>query len=149
MQGLTAPPDPPGRGCPGNLGALLVHSSYQLHWPGPGPASVEAPAGAAPSFAGALSNPADMALQSAGLVEPVKGGVEAGMRLGVGKAEEDDHYTAAENVVRKRLDIEVAAEEDEDQALKREVCSWDLLMHLLRLHKSFLAALVSLLAAAH
>lgn len=53
----------------------------------------------------------------------MKGGVEAGMRLGVGKAEEDDHYTAAENVARKRLDIEVAAEEDADQALLREVRS--------------------------
>ncbi|KAK9837958.1 hypothetical protein WJX74_008535 [Apatococcus lobatus] len=58
-----------------------------------------------------------------GLVEPVKGGVEAGMRLGVGKAEEDDHFTAAENVVRKRLDIEVAAAEDEDQAHKREMAA--------------------------
>ena len=57
----------------------------------------------------------------AGVVEPVKGGVEAGLRLGVGKAEEDEHYTAAENVVRKRLDIEVAAEENADQALRREV----------------------------
>ena len=58
---------------------------------------------------------------NAGLVEPVKGGVEAGMRLGVGKAEEDEHFTAAENVVRKRLDIEVAADEDAEQSMKREV----------------------------
>jgi hypothetical protein len=57
----------------------------------------------------------------AGIAEPIKGGVEAGLRLGVGKAEEDSYYTAAENIVRKRLEVEVQAEEDEERTRKREV----------------------------
>lgn len=60
-------------------------------------------------------------LWSAGIREPVRGGVEAGLRLGVGKAEEDDFYTAAENIVRKRLEVEVQAEEDEERMRRREV----------------------------
>ena len=51
----------------------------------------------------------------------MRGGVEAGLRLGVGKAEEDSFYTAAENIVRKRLEVEVQAEEDEARARRREV----------------------------
>lgn len=51
----------------------------------------------------------------------MRGGVEAGLRLGVGKAEEDDFYTAAENIVRKRLEVEVQAEEDEERMRRREV----------------------------
>ena len=43
------------------------------------------------------------------------------MRLGVGKAEEDSFYTAAENIVRKRLEVEVQAEEDESRMRRREV----------------------------
>lgn len=58
---------------------------------------------------------------AAGIREPVRGGVEAGLRLGVGKAEEDSFYTAAENIVRKRLEVEVQAEEDEARARRREV----------------------------
>ena len=58
---------------------------------------------------------------NAGIAEPIKGGVEAGLRLGVGKAEEDSYYTAAENIVRKRLEVEVQAEEDEDRTRRREV----------------------------
>jgi hypothetical protein len=57
----------------------------------------------------------------AGIAEPVRGGVEPGLRLGVGKAEEDAHYTAAENIVRKRLEVEVQAEEDEARTRRREV----------------------------
>lgn len=57
----------------------------------------------------------------AGIKEPVRGGVEAGLRLGVGKAEEDGFYTAAENIVRKRLEVEVQAEEDEARMRRREV----------------------------
>ncbi|KAK9826875.1 hypothetical protein WJX81_002576 [Elliptochloris bilobata] len=55
-----------------------------------------------------------------GVREPVRGGVEAGLRLGVGKAEEDSFYTAAENIVRKRLEAEVQADEDEGRMRRRE-----------------------------
>lgn len=57
----------------------------------------------------------------AGILEPVRSGIEAGLRLGLGKQEQDDHYTAAENVQRKRMEVEVAATEDEKAAKKREV----------------------------
>lgn len=57
----------------------------------------------------------------AGICEPIKGGVEAGLRLGLGKAEEDSYFTAAENIVRKRLEVEVQAEEDEERTRRREV----------------------------
>ncbi len=43
------------------------------------------------------------------------------MRLGLGKAEEDSYFTAAENIVRKRLEVEVQAEEDEERTRRREV----------------------------
>ena len=58
---------------------------------------------------------------AAGIVEPIKGGVEVGLRLGLGKAEEDRHYTAAENIVRKRLEVEVQAEENAERTQRREV----------------------------
>lgn len=45
-----------------------------------------------------------------------------GLRLGLGKAEEDRRYTAAENIVRKRLEVEVQADEDAGRTLRREVC---------------------------
>ncbi|CAL5228252.1 g11353 [Coccomyxa viridis] len=56
-----------------------------------------------------------------GIAEPIKGGVEVGLRLGLGKAEEDRHYTAAENVVRKRLEVEVQADEDVERTQRREM----------------------------
>lgn len=56
-----------------------------------------------------------------GIVEPVKGGVEAGLRLGVGKAEQDTFYMAADNVVRKKLEVEVQADEDQSRRDRREV----------------------------
>lgn len=58
----------------------------------------------------------------AGIVAPITGGAEAGVRLGLGKQEEDDFYTASDNVQRRRLEVEVQAEEDEQRALAREVC---------------------------
>ena len=58
---------------------------------------------------------------AAGIAEPIKGGVEVGLRLGLGKAEEDRHYTAAENIVRKRLEVEVQADEDAERTQRREV----------------------------
>ncbi len=56
-----------------------------------------------------------------GIVEPVRGGVDAGLRLGVGKAEQESFFVSAENVVRKRLETEVQADEDYERTLKREV----------------------------
>lgn len=56
-----------------------------------------------------------------GIVEPVRGGVEAGLRLGVGKAEQESFYTAADNVVRKKLEVELQADENQERRDKREV----------------------------
>lgn len=56
-----------------------------------------------------------------GIVEPVRSGVDEGTRLGLGKQEEDNVYTNAENVVRKRLETEIQADEDEDRKERREV----------------------------
>jgi hypothetical protein len=57
----------------------------------------------------------------AGLVEPVKAGVEAGVRLGLGKQQEDDKFTAAENIERKKLEVEIQADEDPERRKRREV----------------------------
>ena len=57
----------------------------------------------------------------AGIVEPVKSGVEAGLRLGVGKQEQENFYMDADNVNRKKLEVELQAEEDEERKDKREV----------------------------
>ena len=54
-------------------------------------------------------------------MEPVRGGVEAGLRLGVGKAEQESFYTAADNVVRKKLEVELQADENQERRGKREV----------------------------
>ena len=62
-------------------------------------------------------------MHASGIVEPVKGGVEAGLRLGVGKAEQESFYTAADNVVRKKLEVELQADEDQERKDKREVLS--------------------------
>lgn len=56
-----------------------------------------------------------------GIVEPVRAGMEAGLRLGLGKAEQESFYISAENVTRKRLETEVQADEDYERTLKREV----------------------------
>jgi hypothetical protein len=53
-----------------------------------------------------------------GIVEPIKAGVRDA-KLGVGKQEQDDFYTAEENIQRKKLEVEL--EETEEQAKKREV----------------------------
>lgn len=59
-------------------------------------------------------------------MEPIKaGGRDA--KLGVGKQEQDDFYTAEENITRKRLEVEV--EETDEQTKKREVCFNSLLSH--------------------
>ena len=57
----------------------------------------------------------------AGIVEPVRGGVEAGVRIGLGKQQQDDYYTSAENIQRKQLEVEIQATEDENRTKRREV----------------------------
>lgn len=54
-----------------------------------------------------------------GIIEPIKSGIRD-PKLGIGKQEEDDFFTAEENIQRKKLDIEL--EETEENAKKREVC---------------------------
>ncbi|RYR02023.1 hypothetical protein Ahy_B06g080876 isoform C [Arachis hypogaea] len=54
-----------------------------------------------------------------GIIEPIKSGMRD-PRLGVGKQEEDDFFTAEENIQRRKLDIEL--EETEENVRKREVC---------------------------
>ncbi|XP_058076523.1 uncharacterized protein LOC131225112 isoform X2 [Magnolia sinica] len=53
-----------------------------------------------------------------GIVEPIRAGIRD-PKLGVGKQEQDDFFTAEENVQRKKLDVEL--EETEEHAKKREV----------------------------
>ena len=53
--------------------------------------------------------------------------MEAGLRLGLGKQEQEDFYVAPENVQRKKLEVELQAEEDEDRLLRREVQPYNLL----------------------
>ncbi|XP_024960623.1 G patch domain-containing protein 8 [Cynara cardunculus var. scolymus] len=53
-----------------------------------------------------------------GITEPIKSGIRDS-KLGVGKQEQDDFFTAEENIQRKKLDIEL--EETEEIAKKREV----------------------------
>lgn len=57
----------------------------------------------------------------------MKAGVDAGVRLGVGKQEEDNHYTNPENIDRKKLETEIQANEDPERKRKREVGA---LLHL-------------------
>ena len=57
-----------------------------------------------------------------GIIEQIKSGIKD-PKLGLGKQEEDDFFTAEENIQRQKLDIEV--EETEEQAKKREVCILD------------------------
>lgn len=54
-----------------------------------------------------------------GITEPIKSGMRD-PKLGIGKQEEDDFFTAEENIQRRKLDIEL--EETEELAKKREVC---------------------------
>ncbi|XP_028779484.1 G patch domain-containing protein 8 [Neltuma alba] len=53
-----------------------------------------------------------------GITEPIKSGIRD-PRLGVGKQEEDDFFTAEENIQRKKLDVEL--EDTEETMRKREV----------------------------
>ena len=58
-------------------------------------------------------------LYVSGITEPIKSGIRDA-KLGLGKQEEDDYFTAEENIQRRKLDIEVA--ETEELVKKREVC---------------------------
>ncbi|KAG6437331.1 hypothetical protein SASPL_102245 [Salvia splendens] len=53
-----------------------------------------------------------------GITEPIESGIRDA-KLGLGKQDEDDYFTVAENIQRRKLDIEVA--ETEDLVKKREV----------------------------
>ncbi|XP_047331574.1 septin and tuftelin-interacting protein 1 homolog 2-like [Impatiens glandulifera] len=53
-----------------------------------------------------------------GIIEPIRSGMRDA-KLGVRKQEEDDFYTAKENIQRKKLDVEL--EETEEIAKKREI----------------------------
>lgn len=61
----------------------------------------------------------------------MKAGVEAGVRLGLGKQQEDDKYTDAESITRKKLEVELQAEEDPERTKRREVQA--VMYHSLRL----------------
>ncbi|GMH32867.1 hypothetical protein BSKO_00701 [Bryopsis sp. KO-2023] len=58
-----------------------------------------------------------------GIVAPVKPYQEGGenTRLGVGKLEQDEEYTNADNVCRKKLEVEIQADEDEERSKRREI----------------------------
>ncbi|KAG8363968.1 hypothetical protein BUALT_Bualt19G0077600 [Buddleja alternifolia] len=59
-----------------------------------------------------------LADQKPRIIEPIKSGIRDA-KLGLGKQEEDDYFTAEENIQRRKLDIEF--EETEELAKKREV----------------------------
>lgn len=48
-------------------------------------------------------------------------GVEAGVRLGLGKQAQDDHFTNPELITRRLLESEIQANEDEERRARREV----------------------------
>ncbi len=56
-----------------------------------------------------------------GITEPVRSGVDVGIRLGLGKQEQDNVYTNADNIQRRMLETEIQANEDEDRKERREV----------------------------
>ncbi|KAL2345576.1 hypothetical protein Fmac_006861 [Flemingia macrophylla] len=63
-----------------------------------------------------------------GIIEPIKSGIRD-PRLGVGKQEEDDFFTAEENIQRKKLDVEL--EETEEDVKKREKAAYSIYACLL------------------
>lgn len=60
-----------------------------------------------------------MSVVFSGIIDPIKSDMRD-PKLGLGKQEEDNYFTAEENIQRRKLDIEV--EETEENAKKREVC---------------------------
>ena len=65
--------------------------------------------------------PATSHAAAAGILEPVSTGVDAGVRLGLGKQAQDDHYTNPELITRRLLESEIQANEDEERRVRREV----------------------------
>lgn len=63
-----------------------------------------------------------------GITEPIKSGIRD-PKLGIGKQEEDDFFTAEENIQRRKLDIEL--EETEELAKKREKAAYSIYVCLL------------------
>lgn len=63
-----------------------------------------------------------------GITEPIKSGMRD-PKLGIGKQEEDDFFTAEENIQRRKLDIEL--EETEELAKKREKAAYCIYVCLL------------------
>lgn len=61
----------------------------------------------------------------------MKAGVDAGVRLGLGKQQEDDKYTDADGITRKKLEVEIQADEDPERMKKREVqnTEWRIAAH--------------------
>lgn len=60
----------------------------------------------------------------AGIAEPVRlDANDTGTRTGLGRAQVDRQYYAAENVQRRALETEVQAFEDEDRTRRREVAA--------------------------
>ena len=61
-------------------------------------------------------------LDTAGICEPVRlDANDTGVRIGLGRGEVEQRYTAAENVERRALEVEIQADEDEDRKQRREV----------------------------
>jgi hypothetical protein len=67
------------------------------------------------------SNERDGGSPVAGIIDPIRGGMEAGLRLGVGKAEQESFYISADNVTRKKLEAEIQLEEDSARTARRLV----------------------------
>ena len=62
-----------------------------------------------------------MSTPCAGITEPVATGVDPGQRMGLGKQEQDSQFTDAEGVQRRRLEVELQAEEDDERRARRQV----------------------------
>lgn len=57
-----------------------------------------------------------------GICEPVRlDANDTGTRIGVGRGQVDKQYTAAENVERRAMEVEIQADEGEERKQKREV----------------------------
>jgi hypothetical protein len=82
----------------------------------------------------------------AGRVEPVSAGVDAGVRLGLGKQEEDDKYTSADGITRKKLESEIQADEDPERTKRREVGAAERRLRLAQLQANLSSCGMSVLA---
>lgn len=55
-----------------------------------------------------------------GIVEPIVGGIDPGVRIGLGKAEQDSEFLDIATADRKRLESEIQLTEDETRTKRRE-----------------------------